>query len=680
MLRLRSFFSASSIAVIGASNNRVKVGHQILRNLLRENMNHHEPKKLFPVNPSSSSILGLPAFPSITAITTPVELVIIVTPMPTVKSLVDEITERNTRFSVRDRVKSVIIISAGFAETSEAGGQLQTEISLKLQAAGIHLLGPNTLGIIHPSSHLNASFAQSDIPEGNLGIISQSGAMLTAIFHALKDRQAGVSFAISLGNKAGVNENDCLEYALHDHQTRAVIMYLESFSDLPQFFELCSQLRLQKPVLLLKGGTSSRGQTASASHTAALATNQVLLEAASQQMGFTLVKTIEELMNVSFFLAQHRQLPENVMVITNAGGPAVTTIDALSAAQVPLASWSKASHAEFDDLLPGFKPSNPLDLLGDASPERFRAAIQIARTDAQVDSMLVIVTPQAVTDLEGTVQTLIDQRGRKPLFVALMGGDHLEKLRHKLRENQIVCSAFPNDLVESLHVLHQLSRQKYGNETFMGSAIHAKSVSQLKPPNLREAFQLLASHGFQLPKYSIINQADFARWPQLTYPLFAKTANLSLLHKKELGAVYGVVNTPEEARLAYQTLQKFGNDVLFQEVIIAQHELLLGIENDPQFGLYLSIGLGGSYTNILADRVYIFLPATKKKLISLWQMTKAYQALKNDRAICDLVVDQMVNLQKLIMKNPWIRSVEINPLAIGNGQVLAADVKLGIKV
>jgi len=183
-----------------------------------------------------------------------------------------------------------------------------------------------------------------------------------------------------------------------------------------------------------------------------------------------------------------------------------------------------------------------------------------------------------------------------------------------------------------------------------------------------------------LPKYSIINQADFARWPQLTYPLFAKTANLSLLHKKELGAVYGVVNTPEEARLAYQTLQKFGNDVLFQEVIIAQHELLLGIENDPQFGLYLSIGLGGSYTNILADRVYIFLPATKKKLISLWQMTKAYQALKNDRAICDLVVDQMVNLQKLIMKNPWIRSVEINPLAIGNGQVLAADVKLGIKV
>jgi len=700
---LELFFRARSVAVIGASVHREKVGYQILHNLLKssqESSHVRYQRKLFPINPTASSILGQKCFPSIMAITEPIDMVIIVTPVGTVRSLVDEVIERNRILPKTQRVSSVIIISAGFAETDEEGRQLQQLITTKLLLAGVRLLGPNTLGLIHTGYFLNASFAQQEIATGNLAVISQSGAMLTALFNSLASRQAGISFAVSLGNKADLNENDCLQYAIDDPHTSAVILYLESFFHLPVFFELVSQLRRHKPVILLKGGTSARGQVASTSHTAALATNQALLTAAAAQFGFTLVENMEELMNVAFFLAHHRQLPTNTMVITNAGGPAVNTIDELARHEVTLAKWSSRAQADLTQLLPKIKPANPLDLLGDADPLRFKVALEVAQRDPDIESMIAIVTPQAVTDIPAIIEQIIAMKGKKPIFVVLMGGDQLEKYRQHLRHHQFICAAFSNDVVDMLNILSKTAQTRYLPfryvlstphtptnvlQQIQATQTHQQLASQagfsqdfVHQPHLTETFHLLKKQGFKLPKFWIVSAENLDQLKALPYPVFVKTANLTILHKKKMGAVYGVVRSQEEAQTAFIALKKFGEEVLYQELINIEHELLVGIENDPQFGMYMTVGLGGSYTNLLADRAYCFLPAPISMLKRAWLQTKAAQLFNGHPELSLVILENLERLQKLMMQYPWIRSLEINPLAVSQGNLWVVDIKLQV--
>jgi len=702
---LELFFSARSVAVVGASTHREKVGYQILSNLVKSvrGASIHSKatqRKLYPVNPNAPSILGLKCYPSFLSIKESVDLVVIVTPVGTVLGIVDEILEHNTQLKSSDRVKAVIIISAGFAETDNEGRILQQRVVMKLNLAGIRLLGPNTLGLIHTANGLNASFAQQEIPEGNLAVISQSGAMLTALFNSLASRQAGVSFAVSLGNKADINENDCLQYALDDRNTSAVIMYIESFSHLPRFFELVSRVRRIKPVIVLKGGTSSRGQVASSSHTAALATNQALLRSASLQFGFTLVNNMEELMNVAFFLAHHRTLPNNTMVITNAGGPAVNTIDELQHSGVALAKWSKRAVADLENALPNIKANNPLDLLGDADPERFKKAIEIAQRDPDIESILVITTPQAVTDMQGITAQLLGSNGKKPILVAMMGGDQLETYRTQLRQAHILCSKYANNIVEMLQVLTRVNKGTFLpynyslSESLTPSTsfnrinipqMHRRLALQqgvssqfLTQPNMAESFSLLKKAGFQLPKFWLIREDNLASLKELSYPLFVKTGNLSILHKKKIGAVYGVAHDHKEARLAFDQMVKFGNEVLYQEVLEIDDEVLLGIENDPQFGVYLTVGLGGSYTNLLADRAYCFLPAPISILEKTWKQTKASAVFAKNPELNKKILTEISRLQQFVVQHPWVRSVEINPLAITHDQVVVADIKLQV--
>jgi len=477
-------------------------------------------------------------------------------------------------------------------------------------------------------------------------------------------------------------------------------MYIESFSHLPRFFELVSRVRRVKPVIVLKGGTSSRGQAASSSHTAALATNQSLLYAASLQFGFTLVNNMEELMNAAFFMAHHRILPNNTMVITNAGGPAVNTIDELQHAGVGLAKWSQRAQDDLASLLPDIKPNNPLDLLGDADPERFRHAIAIAQRDQDIESILVITTPQAVTDMGGITDQIVNSKGNKPIFVAMMGGDQLERYRSKLRASQILCSKYANNIVEMLQVLSRVNKGTFLPYNYTLSEALTPSTSSnrlsvpqlhrrlavqqgiseqfLVQPNMGETFSLLEDAGFKVPKYWLIREDNIATLRQLSYPIFVKTANLSIIHKKKMGAVYGVASDPKEAGLAFDQLRKFGNEVLYQEVIKIEHELLLGIENDPQFGVYLTVGLGGSYTNLLGDRAYCFLPAPLSILEKTWKQTKAAMLFAQNPDITKQILTEISRLQQFLMKHPWIKSVEINPLAVSQGQLWVADIKIQV--
>ncbi len=673
MKTLTNIFNASHIAVVGASREPQKVGYQLLANLKQN------PKlTLFPVNLKAKSILGIKCFSHLSSISAPLDVIVICTPAATVLEVVTQIVDRNKKQS--HKVKSVVLISAGFSESGQEGLTLQNQVLKVLSEAHIELLGPNTLGIIHPHHDLNMSFSGKKILPGKVAAISQSGALLVALFDQLNSIKAGVSFAVSLGNKAGINENDCLEYAAHDPHTSSIVMYLESISNVEKFFEVVSKVSKLKPVLLLKGGTSLKGSAASLSHTAALATNNTLLQAAAQQIGYVLVDTVEQFLNAASFLAIHKNIPENTMIITNAGGLAVNTVDSLSHNKVALANWSQASHRYLSDHLPNIHPSNPLDLLGDASPDRFQSAVTIGARDVNIDSLLVIVTQQAVTEVPAIVDVLTKLKTTKPIFVALVGGDQLASYRQALHQAGITCFEYPNEIAEVLGILSQLKRLQYLTENFEAlpktlSAI--QTTSNAVPDSIKDSFRLMAKYGFHIPRFTIITSPTAVPAISLPYPLFAKTANMQILHKAQQGGVIGLVHSHHETQAAFKKLQKLGAQMLLQEVIDTQIELLLGLETDPQFGAFLSIGLGGGQSNLLADRAYVFLPASKKQMEQSFKKTKAYAVVNSThpRAI-NKIVNHMCQLQELWMQTPTLKMLEINPLVVNVTGTWALDLKI----
>lgn len=688
---LERLLNPKSIAVIGVSLDPEKVGHQIFVNLISF------PREVYPVNPKHNRILGKKCYENLLSIPFTVDLVVIATPAAFVASIVDQCVDK--------KVQAVIIISAGFAETSSQGKALQTQVADKLKRHDILLLGPNTLGVINPRIKLNASFAPKAIQDGNIALISQSGATLTAIFSEFESRGVGCSFAVSLGNKAGITETEVMEYANSDPQTKVIALYLESLSDARKFMTLSKQISLKKPVVLLKGGTTSAGRQASLSHTAALATDTILLKEASTQMGFVMVDTIEQFIETIFFvdcaLGSLKKLPQNLMILTNAGGPAVNATDVADKAGIKLASWSKASAHKFARELPRVRPDNPTDLLGDASADDIRLSLEFAEEDAGVESLLLILTPQAVTDIPAITKMLIESYGQKkhstrgkPLIVALMGGENLHPSVVALRKAGITATEYANEGVEiyawitqierakkvdrSSELMHQLEKALAAAEP---TEILGRRASPLVTGELEETYILLENYGFTLPRCAIVSSLAQAEnigklSPQKVFPLIAKTANLRLKHKAVVGGVIKNIQTMEGVLDAYRGLQRFGPRVLFQEVITDAAEIILGARRDPEFGPFVAVGMGGSLTNVLADRAYVFLPASGREIRNTFARTKAYQAL--DSAGRSMVTIAMERLARIMNEHKEIEELEINPLMITEDKILVADVKVSL--
>lgn len=659
---LQLFFSAKSIAIIGASREPQKVGYQILKNLQQ-----NSKLKLFPINPKANSIRKLQSYPSILDVDSTIDVAVIAVPVQFIQPVIQE--------CIQKKVKAVVVVTAGFSESSASGKKAQADLIEQLKHANIALLGPNTLGLINPYKNLNASFAGQGILEGSTALISQSGAMLTALFDTLSSQNLGCSFAVSLGNKAGISEIEALEFAAEDPHTKYIALYLESFTNLPEFFRLTSQISKRKPVVVLKGGRSKQGQTASLSHTAALATNYELLKSAQYQMGYVLVDTVEEFIRTIQFFEQQKSLPENVMIVTNAGGPGVNTVDLVSHHGIELAKWSAKSKDHIEDLEPKIKVSNPLDVLGDANADRFKIALLQLQRDVNIDAGLFIITQQAVTDIPEIVEMFCENKGKKPVFISVIGGDALEKFRKKLREHGYTCAEFPSDLIPMLNVSQQLSSAQFRQQFFPEKILPQNPITA--DFDLSQAFELLKEYQFEIPAYYLANEENAVK--NFKFPLYAKTANLQLKHKKKVGAVFGLVNTLAEARNAYEKLSKFGNQVLYQHVVEGGVELLLGVRRDDQFGLYLACGLGGSDTDVFSDRQYIFLPATKKQLREAFEQTMAYKLLVKEADTAKRipqVVDQLMHLQRLILEHQEIVELEINPLIVTKHDCWAVDVKV----
>lgn len=398
---LDNFFTPTSVAVVGASSNEAKVGYALLRNLLYGRMRGSEDRAhgfagtVYAVNRKGEDILGERSYTSLGEIGEPVDLIVVAIPPKYIVGLMDEAAEIG--------VKNAIIISAGFAEMGKEGKALQDELLERARSHGIRLIGPNCLGVIRPSSQLNASFAESAPTAGHIGLLSQSGALITGIISYAERERFGLSAAVSLGSKADVEDEDIVRWYAEDDETRAVALYVEAFTQPQEFLAVARDLSALKPVVAIKGGTTAAGAKAASSHTGSLAGSMAAYRAAFAQVGVLQAENISEFLGWSRALAcQPPASGSKLAIITNAGGPGVLSADAADRCGIQLADLSKETLAELDAVLPSvWSHNNPVDVIGDATPARYRDALNILGRAPEVDGIVVIMTVQAMTDPTG---------------------------------------------------------------------------------------------------------------------------------------------------------------------------------------------------------------------------------------------------------------------------------------
>jgi acetyltransferase len=645
-------------AVVGASADPAKVGHKLLSNL-----HQNTDLTVYPINPKGGTILDLPVYAHLAETPQKVEVVVVAVPLPAVEAVIDE--------CIATKVKAVILITAGFAEVGEAGKILQTRIVEKLKTAGILLLGPNTMGYIVPGQKIYASFGPSEVAPGPVAVISQSGAMLSALFQEYASAGTGMSFALSLGNRTGISENDALEYALSDPETRVVVVYLESLADPQQLLRIGKLASAKKPVFLLKGGTTEAGRAAAVSHTAALATSQILLSELCRQAGIVELSNFEQLVRASVAAAKTTFLPENLMIVTNAGGPAVVLTDEITEAGIPLVKLSESTKQALSSALPGIKLGNPLDLIGDATSSRYLSALKVLSQDLTIDAIVCVVTEQAVTDMPELTQVLSRPWGKHLLFACLAGGDQMEVYRQALKAAGVSVTRYPNETAETISALRLAKRQigKIGEK-----AEQSISILNKYPESFTDLEELLQKYQINLPtEVKVGSEDELAKVASLGYPVIAKTTNLELKHKLKIGAVIQDVVSAEQVKAAYKQLAQWGVEAVFQQEIKAGVEVLLGVHHDPVWGWYMAVGMGGSLSDTYDDRAYIFLPGARAEFEQAIGRTKLAGLL--DESAKKQLLQAMENLQNCIYETEKIGEIEINPLFVTDTGVVAADLK-----
>lgn len=676
----KTFFNPKSIAIIGASRSPEKVGYQILKNIIDGDFKG----RIYPINPNAEHILKLKCYPTITSVKKPIDVAIIVTPASLVATIITECAQNH--------IGNIIIISAGFSESGPKGSALQQELAHELSHYHMNVLGPNCLGCLSPINHLNATFGPKLPAAGPIMLVSQSGALVTGIIDWANKMDIGLSHAVTFGNRIGIGEIEALEYAATDKNTKAVLVYLESFQNAATFFATCSKLTPKKPVILLKGGQSLAGQAASASHTAALASNYILTKAFARQTGVIIVNTIQEWLNLaSAFAHVPPAKSKNLTLVTNAGGPGVLSTDEAVTLDLHLPELSNLTKQKLSAALPRINPHNPLDILGDASPEDFASTLAILKTDKTIDNVLVIVTPQTTTKPLETAQAIINAKFHQtiPLYSVFIGGKKMASARKKLSDHHLLNYSFPTQPLQIIAAKTEYETTRNSACLFPGISPHYISkkththlATLLKTPlTISTAFQILTQFGFTLPKSAVINTADEVS-AALTYvgrPAVAKTAGMNIIHKAKVGGVCLNLMTGNAASIAYRKLKQLHPEVLFQQTIKGEIEIIIGAKKDPQLGPFITVGYGGSLTNTLEDRAYAFIPASKKYLTQTFSQTKAAKILASKGHSLEPVIDAMQRLSSILLEFDDIDELEINPAIMTNKKLFAADIKITLK-
>jgi acetyltransferase len=683
---LDAIFSPQSIAVIGASEREGSVGRTVLWNLI----SHPFGGTVFPVNPKRHSILGIKAYPNIATVPEPVDLAIVITPAPTVPSVIGECVDAG--------VKGAIVLSAGFKEIGTAGAELERQVLQQVRRGKMRLIGPNCLGVMNPHTGLNATFANSMALPGKVGFISQSGALCTAILDWSFRENVGFSAFISIGSMLDVGWGDLIYYLGDDPHTESIVIYMESIGDARSFLSAAREVALTKPIIVIKAGRTEAAAKAAASHTGALAGSDAVFDAAFRRSGVLRVKSISELFDMAEVLAkQPRPKGPRLTIITNAGGPGVLATDALITDGGELAELSPETYAALNELLPPqWSHNNPIDILGDADPIRYTKALEIAAKDPNSDGLLAILTPQAMTDPTQTAYQLkpLAQIG-KPILASWMGDADVEAGAEILNQGLIPTFAFPDTAANIFYYMWRYNyhlRALYETPVLPEEADTCdRTVAETIIQKAREAGrtllteveskQILAAYGIPTVATQVATSAEEAvrLAEEIGYPVVLKVYSETITHKSDVDGVHLNLHDARAVREAYNaiassvtakvgTSQFAGVTVQLMIDLKNSYELILGSSIDAQFGPVLLFGTGGQLVEVFQDRALGLPPLNTTLARRMMEQTRIYKALQGVRgrkAVNLEALEQLlVRFSQLVVEQRLIKEIDINPLLV----------------
>jgi acetyltransferase len=694
---LDNFFHPKSIAVIGASRTPGKVGYDILKNILR----YGYQGSVYPINPGASEILGVKSYPSLLDVPGSIDLAVVVVPSKNVLEVIAQCGAKKT--------DSAIVITAGFRESGLEGARLEHELVRKAGEAGVRFIGPNCLGVIDTHSMVNASFAAGMPAKGGIGFFSQSGALCLAVLDRALPDEIGFSKFISMGNKSDISDTDIMLALAEDENTKVILGYVEGVGDGRKFMEVASQVSKKKPLIILKSGVTSSGAKAASSHTGALAGREAAFDAAFRQSGVIRAHTINELFNYALAFA-NQPLPRgpNVAIITNSGGPGILAADACDKSDLQLIPLYKDIVDELRTFLPSVASFyNPIDILGDSGADRYEKALTTVLKDERINSILVLLTPTAVVDVEATAMAVSQIAGLidRPILTSFMGKKSVETGSKILLKHGVPNYNYPEEAVSALNAMyhfHLWTRrpdktypQVDGVKEEVTGVFHAvkeENRDRLAEPEIHE---VLNAYGFRQPKRLLARTSEeaSAAAKKIGYPVVMKIISPQIVHKSDVGGVRINLSAKREVENAFfdittrirnimPTAHIYG--VMIQEMVPAGKEVIMGITRDPQFGHMIMFGLGGIYVEVMKDIAFRIVPLSREDAHEMIRETKTFPLLRGVRGEAEADIDAIENsllmLSRMALDFPQIIEADINPLIVrrrGEG-VVAIDARFTI--
>jgi len=698
---LDKIFKPAAIAVIGASDKKGSIGYALMNNIQRGNY----PGALFPINPKYPTVNGLKSYPSIADADQPIDLAVIATPINTVPTIIGE--------CVKAQVKGAVIVSAGGKEIGQKGREIELKIKEEAARADIRIIGPNCVGVICTHSKLYATFADRMPLKGKMAFISQSGALIGAILDFALKKQIGFSHFISVGSMLDADFGDLLDHLGNDPHVDNIVLYMEGLTHPRKFMSAARAVSRIKPIIVLKSGRSAAGAKAVASHTGSMAGEDAIYDAAFRRAGIVRVDTIEALFNAAE-LAAKQPVPKGagLAVITNGGGPGVMAADALSSLGLAPVSLGPETVHKLDQFLPSFwSRGNPIDILGDATLERYVRAVETCLSAPEINGMLIIFVPQAVSDGAEVAAALskVLQGKRYPIFAAWMGDESVKKGREILSKAGIPTYETPERAIESFMYMHAYAQNlellqqtppklhhtlqfdKSGAETIINNALGKHETFLTEPVSKA----LLSCYGIPVNRTELASNPEAAVHlaREIGYPVAMKICSRDISHKSDAHGVQLNLRNDKDTRNAFKKIMtgaraydpkaEIQGATLQSMKARADYELILGCKNDPVFGPVLLFGMGGIMTEILKDQAMAFPPLNRLLARRLMESTRVYQLLKGyrnrPRADLDKLEEILISLSQLVVDFPEISELDINPLILVGSNPCAVDARVILK-
>lgn len=696
---LDELFRPSSVAVVGASNKPGKVGMHLFRNIIEAGFKG----VVYPVNPSSKSVSGVRCYPDIEDLPETPDLGVVIVPAPTVPDTVERLGKAGAR--------GVIIISSGFREQGEAGAALEEDVVQRAAKYKMSVVGPNCFGVINtaPDVNLNCTFSESLPPRGNIAFVSQSGALCAGILVYGTTERIGFSRFVSVGNRAGVDENDLLYSLGKDDATKVILLYVESLVNGRKFLETAREVTEHKPVLVIKSGRTPAGERAAKSHTGSLAQSgrDQLYDSLFSQAGVERAETLGDLFRTAKIFASGLRLDgPRLMILTNSGGPGIVAADSAIRHGLELPPLSPAMH---DALVPHLSPSasiaNPLDMTADAGADHYRDILKMLLEGPDMNGALVITTPTSTMTGESVARAILEAKAttQKPIAACLFGVNDLSREVAILEEAGVPTFTFPEEATQGLASLARYhawwTRPRAPERTF--SVDHATAQATIDRARRAgvsilsdsDARALLSAYGIRFPAVKLVHTPDQAvdAAEAIGYPVVLKVVSPDLSHKTDVGGVALGIHDASSLRRAWETMQQSlqakahdarveGFDV--ESEVQEGKEVLVGVQRDPHFGPILAFGLGGIYVEVLRDVTFRLAPLRPLSALRMVQSVRAFPLLQGVRgeppSDIDALTDVIERISQLAMEVPDVQELDINPLIVlpDHGGAIAADARI----